>query len=215
MLINTPTSQQSAMIHSNNGSSQFIIKSIFSPSSEGAHTAHRFIVKLDAAAKGVQAVCLPMLTSAPTPHFEGAQAPSGRQEYPVVDIAFQQLLPIKGVCIAPATFDKAFKFIVNSTSIANFQLIVGSDSEGAQFAPMITASVKVASTFFNIEFKLIVKSASDALHSEGAQTVLILSIKLHGPASKLIVICDWTKYPLSFEKIAQYFVRENGRQQQQ
>jgi hypothetical protein len=28
--------------------------------------------------------------------------------------------------------------------------------------------------------------------------------------SKLIVVCDWTKYPLSFEKITQYFVRENG-----
>jgi hypothetical protein len=46
------------------------------------------------------------------------------------------------------------------------RLIVYSNSEGAQFAPMITASVKAASTFFNLEFKLVVKSAFDALRSE-------------------------------------------------
>jgi hypothetical protein len=124
-LIDTPTSQQSATIHLNNGSSQFIFKYIFLLGSEGAHTACRFIVELDAAAKGVQAVRLPTLASVPTSHFEGAQAPSGCQEYPVVNIAFQRSLPIKGACIAPATFNKAFKFIVASSSITNFQLIVG------------------------------------------------------------------------------------------
>jgi hypothetical protein len=40
-------------------------------------------------------------------------------------------------------------------------------------------------------------------------------INLNGPASKLIVNAIGQKYPLSFEKIAQYFVRENGRHQQQ
>jgi hypothetical protein len=113
------------MIHLNNGSSQFIVKYIFLLGSEGAHTACRFNVKLNATAKGVQAVRLPMLTSVPTPHFEEARAPSGHQEYPVIDIAFQQSLPIKGACIAPAMFYKAFEFIVALTSIANFQLIVG------------------------------------------------------------------------------------------
>jgi hypothetical protein len=102
------------MIHLNNGSSQFAVKYIFLSGSEGAHTACRFIVGLDAAAKGVQAVCLPTLASVPTPHFEGAGALSGCQEYSVVDIPFKQLLPIKRACIAPATFDKAFKFIVAS-----------------------------------------------------------------------------------------------------
>jgi hypothetical protein len=52
-LIDTPTSHQSIMIHLNNGSSQFVVKYIFLLGSEGAHTACRFIVKLDAAAKGV------------------------------------------------------------------------------------------------------------------------------------------------------------------
>ncbi len=60
-------------------------------------------------------------------------------------------------------------------SIAGFQLVVESilisNSEGAQFAPNITVSVKAASTFFDVKFKLIVKSASDALGSDGAQTV--------------------------------------------
>jgi hypothetical protein len=51
----------------------------YSPS-EGAHTACRFIVELDAAAKDVQAVLQPTLASVPTPHFEGAGAQSGRQE---------------------------------------------------------------------------------------------------------------------------------------
>jgi hypothetical protein len=37
-----------------------------------AHAACRFFVKLDAAAKGVQAVRLPTLVSVPMPHFEGA-----------------------------------------------------------------------------------------------------------------------------------------------
>jgi hypothetical protein len=46
----------------------------------GAHTACRFIVELDAAAKDVQAVLQPMLASVPTPHFEGAGAQSGHQE---------------------------------------------------------------------------------------------------------------------------------------
>jgi hypothetical protein len=69
---------------------------------------------LDAAAKGVQAVRLPMLASVPTPHFEGAGAPSGHQEYSVIHVAFQQSLPITRACIAPTTFNKAFKFIVAS-----------------------------------------------------------------------------------------------------
>jgi hypothetical protein len=116
-LIDMPTSQRSAMINLNNGSSQFVVKYIFLSGSEGAHTACRFIVELDAAAKSVQAVRLPMLVSVPTSHFEGAQAPSGRQEYSIIDIAFQRSLPIKRACIAPATFDKAFKFIVASTSL--------------------------------------------------------------------------------------------------
>jgi hypothetical protein len=38
-LIHTPTSQQSAMINLNNGSSQFIVKYIILLGSEGAHTA--------------------------------------------------------------------------------------------------------------------------------------------------------------------------------
>jgi hypothetical protein len=38
-LIDTPTSQQSAMIHLNSSSSQFVVKYIFSLGSEGAHTA--------------------------------------------------------------------------------------------------------------------------------------------------------------------------------
>jgi hypothetical protein len=66
-----------------------------------------------------------MLASVPMPHFEGAQAISGRQEYFVVNIAFQRFLPIKVACIAPATFNKAFEFIVALTSIVDFQLIVG------------------------------------------------------------------------------------------
>ncbi len=57
-------------------------------------------------------------------------------------------------------------------SIAGFQLVVKSilisNSEGARFAPNISVSVKAASTFFNVKFKLIVKSASNALRSEGA-----------------------------------------------
>jgi hypothetical protein len=61
-----------------------------------------------------------MLASVPMPHFEGAGAPSGRQEYSVVNIAFQQLLPIKRECIAPATFNKAFKFIVASHYFKTF-----------------------------------------------------------------------------------------------
>jgi hypothetical protein len=76
-LIDTPMSHQSIMVHLNNGSSQFVFKYIFLLGSEGAHTACRFIVELDAAAKGVQAVRLPMLASVPTPHFEGAGTPSG------------------------------------------------------------------------------------------------------------------------------------------
>ncbi len=38
-IIDMPTSQQRAMIHFNNGSFQFIVKFIYSPDSEGAHTA--------------------------------------------------------------------------------------------------------------------------------------------------------------------------------
>jgi hypothetical protein len=44
---------------------------------------------LDAAAKGLQAEHLPTLMSVPMPQIEGAQAPSGHQEYSVIDIAFQ------------------------------------------------------------------------------------------------------------------------------
>ncbi len=85
----------------------------------------------------------------------------------------------------------------SSQFIVKYIFLLG--SEGAQFAPMITASVKAALTFFNIELKLIVKSASDALRCEGAQTVpTISSIGLHGPASKLIVICNWKKISLIF-----------------
>jgi hypothetical protein len=48
--------------------------------SEGAHTACRFIFELDAPAKDARAVLQPTLASVPTPHFEGAGAQSGRQE---------------------------------------------------------------------------------------------------------------------------------------
>jgi hypothetical protein len=74
------TSQQSTMLFFNGGSSRLIVKYIFSLGSEGSHTACRFIVELNAAAKDVQAVCLPTLASVPTPPFEGAGAESGRQE---------------------------------------------------------------------------------------------------------------------------------------
>ncbi len=193
-------------------------------------------------AKGVQAVHLPTLASVPTPHFEGAQAPS-HQEYPVVKISFQWSLPIKGACIAPATFDKPFEFIVVSASIANFQLIASlffeSKSWGStcssnhiflrfwwrsscftkyqppnhkklsarRYVPFLQWSSPQVDCWFKFwgrticsnnycfcqsrinlfqrQIKLIAKSASDALHSEGAQTVwTISSIELHVPASK-------------------------------
>jgi hypothetical protein len=86
------------------------------------------------------------------------------------------------------------------------RLIVDSNSEGAQFAPMITASAKAASIFFNVKFKFIVKSASDALHSEGAWTVPTISfIELHGPTSKLNAICNWTKISLIFQEDCDIF----------
>ena len=93
-------------------------------------------------------------------------------------------------------------FIAPYYSVVGFQLVVESiltsNSEGARFAPSITSSVKAA------------------LHSEGAQTFpSILSVQPHGPAPKLIVICDWTKISQSFETISQYFLRENVCQQQQ
>ncbi len=56
---------------------------------------------------------------------------------------------------------------IESTSFNNssFQLVVKfiliSNSKGAQFAPT-TASAKAGLTFFNVKFKLIVKSSSDA-----------------------------------------------------
>jgi hypothetical protein len=79
-LIEMRTSQQSTMLFFNGGSSRLIVEYIFSSGSEGSHTACRFIVELDATAKDVRAVCLPTLTSVPTPHFEGAGAQSGHQE---------------------------------------------------------------------------------------------------------------------------------------
>ena len=55
----------------------------------------------------------------------------------------------------------------------SFQSILISNSEGARFAPNNTAKVKAV------------------LHSEGDQTFpTILSVKPHGPAPKLIVICN-------------------------
>jgi hypothetical protein len=75
--IDTPTSHQSINIQQNQFSSQFVVTYIFLSGSEGAHAACRYIVELDAAAKGVRAVRLPMLASVPTPHFEGSGAPSG------------------------------------------------------------------------------------------------------------------------------------------
>jgi hypothetical protein len=68
------------MLFFNGGRSRLIVEYIFSSGSEGSHTACWFIVELDAAAKDVQVVRLPMLASVPTPHFEGAGAQSGRQE---------------------------------------------------------------------------------------------------------------------------------------
>ncbi len=117
---------------------------------------------------------------------------------------------LAGACAARITFcNKPHKligrnFITSNHSVVGFQLVVKSilisNSEGAQFAPNITtASIKAALTFFNVEFKSIIKSASDALRSEGAQTVpTISSIEPHGPTSKLIVICNWTKISLIF-----------------
>ena len=79
---------------------------------------------------------------------------------------------------------------------------------------IVIITLRASQTFFNVKFTLFV--ASDALRSEGARTSpTISSIEHHGPAFKLIVISVWTKYPSSFENIAQYFVRENGCQQQQ
>jgi hypothetical protein len=121
-LIDMLTSHQRVMIHLNNGSSQFVVKHIFLSGSEGAHTACRFIVELNAAAKGRRTVRQPTLASEHTPHFEGAGAPSGCQEYSVLDIAFKQSLPIKIACIAPATFDNAFKFIATSQYSKTFSL---------------------------------------------------------------------------------------------
>jgi hypothetical protein len=78
-------------------------------------------------------------------------------------------------------------FIAPYYSVVGFQLVVESiltsNSEGARFAPNITSSVKAA------------------LHSEGARTFpTILSVQPHGPAPKLIVICDWTKISLIFQE---------------
>ncbi len=52
-LIEMWTSQQSTMLFFNGGSSHLIVEYIFSLGSEGSHTACRFIVELDAAAKDV------------------------------------------------------------------------------------------------------------------------------------------------------------------
>jgi hypothetical protein len=94
------------------------------------------------------------------------------------------------------TFIKSTSFNDSSFQLvlAKFNLI--SYSEGAQFAPNITASVKAASTFFNIEFKSIVKSASNLLTSEGVQA---------SPTK-----FNYSKHPFTSAKIAEYFVRENG-----
>ncbi len=43
----------------------------------------------------------------------------------------------------------------SSQLIVKYIFLLG--SEGAQFAQMITASIKAALTFFNVKFKLIVK----------------------------------------------------------
>jgi hypothetical protein len=55
-------------------------------------------------------------------------------------------------------YDDSFQFNVKYISLLGAEgarLVVDSNSEGAQFAPTITASVKAASTFFNVEFKLL------------------------------------------------------------
>ena len=55
-------------------------------------------------------------------------------------------------------YDGSFQFNVKYILLSGAEgarLVVDSDSEGAQFTPTITASVKAASTFFNVEFKLL------------------------------------------------------------
>ncbi len=77
-----------------------------------------------------------------------------------------------GSCSAFQMVEHGHNTFIESTSFnkSSFQLVVKfilvSNSEGAQFAPTITASAKATLTVFNVEFKLIVKSASDGSHFE-------------------------------------------------
>jgi hypothetical protein len=55
-------------------------------------------------------------------------------------------------------YDGSFQFNVKYILLSGAEgarLVVVSNSEGARFAPTNTASVKAASTFFNVEFKLL------------------------------------------------------------
>jgi hypothetical protein len=64
---------------------------------------------------------------------------------------------------------------------------------------IVVITLQASQTFSNVKFKLFV--TSDALRSEGARTFpTISSIEAHGPTSKLIVICDWTKISLIFRE---------------
>jgi hypothetical protein len=102
---------------------------------------------------------------------------------------------------------------IESTSFNNssFQLVVKfiliSNSEGAQFAPTITASIKAASTYFNAKLKLIVKSASDALRSEGAKILKIFHcLNSKGvQITKLIVVSVNSKIHLHFHNNCRIF----------
>jgi hypothetical protein len=121
--------------------------------------------------------------------FDGAQAPSSmlivRCNYSKISLHFCKDFRI----FCKGEWEVKDKRSANSNySVTGFQLVVKSilisNSEGARFAPNITVSIKAASTFFDIKFKLIVKSASDALHFEGARTVpKISSIESYGPSS--------------------------------
>jgi hypothetical protein len=79
----------------------------------------------------------------------------------------------------PTSQQSTLLYFNSGSSRLIVEYIYSSNSEGAQFAPNITASIKAA------------------LHSEGAQTFpTILSVQPHGPTPKLIVICNCTQISL-------------------
>jgi hypothetical protein len=101
---------------------------------------------------------------------------------------------------------------------------LASTNESTMFATSASLTKLVSSThstsLASSKLSILLYTASSvlALSATSATNGLVKhdsKINLNGPASKLIVICNWTKHPLSFEKIAQYFVMENGCHQQQ